>query len=337
MRAYHLDAFDDDLASLNLRDDPMPTPGPGQIVVHIRAASLNYRDLIVARGQHPGVRAGVVPVSDGAGEVVAVGAGVYRVKIGERVVPSFHQTWLSGAVEPDFMRGMLGGLVDGVLAEYVLLDQQGVVRLPDYLSYEEGASLPCAAVTAWKSLSCGTPLRPGQTVLVQGTGGVSIFALQLARLFGCRVIATTSSPKKAKRLRELGAESVVNYIDTPNWGAAVRDLTGGRGVDRVVEVGGPGTLEQSLTCVASGVQVALVGYVGGLGAQINPRLLMMGQLSTHAVAVGSRADLSDLLKAMEAAELHPVIDRVFPFADALAAYRHLEGRGHMGKVVVSTG
>lgn len=335
MKAYHFDAFGDDLASLKLREDAVPTPGPGQVVVRMRATSLNYRDLVVARNEHPGLRPGLIPVSDGAGEIVEVGAGVYRVKVGDRVVPSFHQTWLSGPPEPEFMRGMLGGVVDGLLAEYVLLDQQGVVRLPDYLSFEEGATLACAGVTAWTSLTLGSPLRAGQTVLVQGSGGVSIFALQLARMFGCRVIATTSSAAKAERLKALGADNVVNYVETPHWGAAVRELTGGRGVDRVVEVGGPGTLEQSLACVGMGAQVALVGYVGGLAGEISPRLFMRPGLGVHGVAVGSRADLSALTAAMQVAQLRPVIDQVFPFVEALQAYRHLEGKGHFGKVVIA--
>jgi NADPH:quinone reductase-like Zn-dependent oxidoreductase len=186
----------------------MPVPGHGQVVVRVHAAALNYRDLIVARGKHPGVPPGVIPLSDGAGEVTAIGAGVYRVKIGERVIPSYNQTWLSGPPEPDSVRGMLGGFVDGVLAQCVLLDQQGLVPMPDYLSFEEAASLPCAAVTAWSALTCGNALRPGQSVLVQGSGGVSIFALQLAKLFGARVIATTYSAEKAERLRALGAEQV---------------------------------------------------------------------------------------------------------------------------------
>jgi NADPH:quinone reductase-like Zn-dependent oxidoreductase len=335
MKAYHLDGFGDDLASLHLRDDPMPVASPGQVVVRMRAASLNYRDLVVARGQHPGVSAGVIPLSDGAGQVTAVGEGVYRVKIGERVIPSFNQTWLSGPVEADSLRGMLGGFVDGVLAQYVLLDQQGLVHLPDYLSFEEAATLPCAAVTAWTSLTCGAALRPGHIVLVQGSGGVSIFALQLAKLFSARVIATTSSEKKAQQLRALGAENVVNYSETPRWGAAVRALTGGRGVNRIVEVGGPETLEQSLSCAAAGAQIALVGYVGGLGATINPRLLMTGQISTHAAAVGSRADLANMLSAIDAAQLRPVIDRVFAFEQAVEGYRHLEARNHFGKVVIA--
>lgn len=335
MQAYHLEAFNDGLASFKLRKHPVPTPAPGQIVVRMRAASLNYRDLLVSRGELPGLKPGLIPLSDGAGEVVAVGEAVFRVKPGDRVVPSFHQSWLSGPPEAEFMRGMLGGGIDGVLAEYVLLDQEGVLRLPDYLSYEEGATLPCAAVTAWTALTCGTPLLAGHIVLVQGSGGVSIFALQLARAFGCRVIATTSSREKAERLRQLGAESVVNYVEHADWGAKVRELSGGRGVDRVVEVGGPGTLEQSLACTGFGAQIALVGYVGGLGGQINPRQLMRSGLSTHSVAVGSRAAFAQLLAAAQTAQLRPVIDRVFPFAQAADAYRYFEGRGHFGKVVIA--
>jgi alcohol dehydrogenase len=259
------------------------------------------------------------------------------VKVGDRVVSSFHQAWLAGPPQPEFMRAMLGGGVDGVLAEQVLLDQQGVVHLPDALSYEEGATFPCAGVTAWSGLTCGTRILAGQTVLVQGTGGVSIIALQLARLFGCRVIATTSTEEKAERLRNLGAEAVINYVKTPDWGSAVRALTGGRGVDRVIEVGGPGTLEQSISCAALGAQIALIGYVGGLGAQINPRLLMRGGLSTHAIAVGSRSDLVNVLAAAAVGHLRPVIDRVFPFSEAVSAYRYLQARSHFGKVVISFG
>jgi len=335
MKAYHFDAFNDELASLRLREDPVPSPGPGQVVVRMRATSLNYRDLLAAWGQLPGIKPGLIPLSDGAGVVVAVGASVYRVKLGDRVVAAFNQTWISGRPELEFMRDMLGGPVDGVLAQYVLLDQQGLERLPDSLSFEEGATLPCAAVTAWSSLHCGRPLLGGQTVLVQGSGGVSIFALQLAKSFGCRVIATTSSDEKGERLRKLGADAVVNYAQTPEWGAAVRELTGWRGVDRVVEVGGPGTLEQSIACTAFNAQIALVGFVGGLGAQINPRLLMRGGLATHSIAVGSRADLARLLAAIEASQLRPVIDRVFAFSQAADAYRYLQGRGHFGKVVIS--
>ncbi|HEY9546446.1 MAG TPA: NAD(P)-dependent alcohol dehydrogenase [Solimonas sp.] len=335
MKAYHFDAFNDDLASLTLHDDPVPTPGPGQIVVRMRATSLNYRDLLAAAGQLPGVRPGLVPLSDGAGEIVAVGAGVQRVKAGDRVVAAFNQSWIAGRPEAEFMRGMLGGDVDGVLAQYVLLDQHGVVRIPDSLGFEAAATLPCAAVTAWSALHCGLPLLAGQTVLVQGSGGVSIFALQLARSFGCRVIATTSSDEKAARLRELGADATVNYRQHPQWSDVVRELTDGRGVDRIVEVGGPGTLEQSIACVAFNAQIALVGFVGGLGAQINPRLMMRSGLSTHSIAVGNRGDLEKLLAAMGITQLQPVIDRVFPFSRAVEAYRYLQAQAHLGKVVIT--
>lgn len=335
MKAYHFESFGDAFAGLRLRDDPLPSPGAGQVVVRMRATSLNYRDLLAAAGQLPGVKPGLIPLSDGAGEVVAVGDGVSRVQPGDRVVAAFNQSWIAGRPELEFMRGMLGGDVDGVLAEYVRLDQQGLERLPDCLSYEEAATLPCAAVTAWSGLHCGLPLLAGQTVLVQGTGGVSIFALQLAKAFGCRVIATTSSDAKVARLRELGADAVVNYRQTPEWGAAVRELSGGRGVDRIIEVGGPGTLEQSIACTAFNAQIALVGFVGGLGATINPRLLMRGGLSTHSIAVGSRSDLAKLLAALETSRLRPVIDRVFAFAQAADAYRHLQEQKHFGKVVIT--
>lgn len=334
MRLYRLDSFGDDLAGLSLHHEPAPQPGPGEVLVRMGAVSLNYRDLIVARGKHPNVSPGTIPVSDGTGEVMAIGERVYRVKPGDRVVASFNQTWLAGPAEADSLRGMLGGFVDGLLAEQVVLDQHGLVKLPDALTFEQGATLPCAGVTAWSALTCGPPLRPGQTLLVQGTGGVSIFALQLGVLFGARVVAITSSDAKAEQLHKLGATHVINYSETPQWGRRVRALTGDVGVDRIVEVGGPSTLEESLSCTAMGAQVALVGHVGGLGATINPRLLMMNQLSTHAVAVGSRAALVQLVNAVEVGDLNPVIDRVFSFEEAATAYRYLDGRKHVGKVVI---
>lgn len=335
MKAYHFAAFNDELASLQLRDDPVPAPGRGEVLVRVRATSLNYRDLLAASGTLPGVQPGLIPLSDGAGEVAAIGADVYRVKPGDRVVAAFNTSWVAGRPEMEFMRTMLGGNVDGVLAQYICIDQQGLARLPDQLSFEEGATLPCAATTAWSALHCGLPLQAGQTVLVQGSGGVSIFALQLAKSSGCRVIATTSSEAKAERLRQLGADHVVNYREHPQWSEAVRELTGGRGVDRIIEVGGPGTLEQSILSTAFNAQIALVGFVGGLGAQINPRLLMRSGLSTHSVAVGSRSDLEKLLTAAQVTRLRPVIDRVFPFAQAADAYRHLQAQAHFGKVVIT--
>jgi len=335
MQAYHLDALDGALQSLRRREHPVPAPRAGQVLLRMRAASLNYRDLLALRGELPGVQPGRIPLSDGAGEVAAVGEGVQRVRVGDRVVPAFNQSWIAGRPEMEFMRGMLGGDVDGVLAQYVVLDQQGVVRIPDGLDFQQAATLPCAAVTAWSALHCGLPLLPGQTVLVQGTGGVSIFALQLAKAMACRVIATTSSDEKAERLRALGADAVVNYQRHPQWSAQVRELSGGRGVDRVVEVGGPSTLEQSIACAAFNAQIALVGFVGGLGATLNPRLLMRGGLSTHSVAVGNRGDLERLLMAIDTMRLQPVIDRVFAFAEAPEAFRHLEGRGHFGKIVIT--
>lgn len=304
----------------------------------MRAGALNYRDLLVAWGRYPsrpGPKPGVVPLSDGAGEVVSVGPGVRRVAVGDRVAPSFFQRWLSGPPEPDFMGSDLGAGIDGLLAEEVVLDEEGVVKLPDYLSYEEGATLACAGVTAWTSLMRGRQLTPGQTVLVQGTGGVSIFALQIAKLFGARVIGTTSSPQKAARLRDLGADEVIDYVQNPQWGRLVRDMTGGRGVDRIVEVGGPQTFQQSLECAAMGAQIAVVGFVGGVAGQINPVQLMGGHISTLGIGVGSRADLVHLLEAMKLAQMRPVIDRIFPFDEAVGAFRHLEGQRHVGKVVIA--
>lgn len=337
-QAYVIDRFGD-TDGLRLVDRPTPRPGPGEVVVRIHSTSLNYRDLIVLRGQYPGaatqLASGLVPLSDGAGEIVEIGERVNRVSVGDRVAPIFNQHWFGGPLKGARLGGDLGGAIDGVLARHVVLGQEGVVRLPDYLSYDEAAALPCAAVTAWSSLMCGTPLQPGETVLVQGTGGVSIFALQFARLFGARVIATTSSAARAERLTALGADAVIDYVKTPEWGAAARELTDGQGVDRIVEVGGAGTFQQTLACARRGGQIATVGLVSGMEGMINPLQILLGQVSVHGIAVGSRDQFEQMLDAMAVARLRPVVDRVFPFAQAADAYRHLEGRRHVGKVVVA--
>ena len=233
---------------------PDPEVGPGQVLVRIHAASLNYRDLMMVSGQYnPNQPLPLVPLSDGAGEIVAIGAGVTRVKVGDRVAGIFTQAWLDGAYKPEYWRtSTLGGPLPGMLAEYALLSEQGVVALPDHLSYEEGATLPCAAVTAWNGLFVAGNLQPGQTVLVQGTGGVSLFALQMAKMAGAQVFATSSSDAKLERAKELGASGTVNYKTTPEWGDAVKKLTDGAGVDHIVEVGGAGTLPQSLRAIRDG-------------------------------------------------------------------------------------
>ncbi|MBN8874051.1 MAG: NAD(P)-dependent alcohol dehydrogenase [Rhodospirillales bacterium] len=320
--------------TLQLADEPTPTPARGQILVRMRAASLNYRDLNVAAGKpaRGTIPENLVPLSDGAGEVVAIGPDVTRVAVGDRVAGLFMQTWLGGALEPAHVASSRGGAIDGVLADYVLFDQDGVVPLPDHLSFTEGATLPCAALTAWNALYGGRPLQPGETVLVLGTGGVSIFALQFAHAAGARVIATSSSDQKLARARALGASSGVNYRANPEWQEDVLALTDGRGVDHVVEVGGAGTLPRSIEATRHGGQIHLIGVL--TGGEINPTPILRRTLMLRGIYVGSREMFQAMNRAIALHAIRPVIDRVFPFAEARAAYHHMTRQGHLGKIVI---
>lgn len=311
-----------------------PRPGRGQVLVRLRAASLNYRDLAIATGKYlmSRVPPDLVPLSDGAGEVVELGPEVTRVSLGDRVAGIFMQGWLGGEMEPEFGATALGGAIDGVLAEYRVFDEIGLVRIPEALSFAEAATLPCAAVTAWNALYGLRPLQPGQSVLVLGTGGVSIFALQFARAAGASVIATSSSDEKLARVRAMGAAHTINYRTTEDWAAEVRRLTEGRGVDHVVEVGGPGTLQRSIASARLGGIVTLIGVL--TRGQIDPLAILGGGVIVRGVFVGSRAMFDDMNRAIAASRIAPVIDRTFPFADAPAAYRHLKSAAHVGKVVI---
>src|SRR6185312_11422513 len=257
---------------------PEPTPGPGQAVVRVRACSLNYRDLVVSRGAYgKAVKPPLIPLFDGAGEVIAIGDVVTRVKVGDRVAAAFMQGWIDGQPDDAGAASALGGAIDGMLAEQVCLNAEGLVHFPDHLSFEEAASLPCAAVTAWHSLFDSGRLQPGQSVLVQGSGGVSIFALQFAKMAGAQVIATTSGRgDKTNSLRSLGADHVINYVANPDWDRPVRDLTGGMGVDHVIEVGGANTLPISLKSVRRGGHIALIGVLAGAG-EVDPRFIFLKQ------------------------------------------------------------
>jgi NADPH:quinone reductase-like Zn-dependent oxidoreductase len=321
--------------SLTLDEQPTPSPGRGQVLVRVRATSLNYRDLMVLRGVYARghLPPNLVPLSDGAGEVEAVGADVTRFRVGDRVAGIFMQSWIGGDIAPDDFNTALGGAVDGVLAEYRLFDQQGLVPLPNHMSFEEGATLPCAGVTAWNALFGATPVRPGQTVLVLGTGGVSIFALQFAHAAGAKVIATSSSNKKLDEAFALGASEGVNYSETPEWQDAVLSLTGGRGVDHVVEVGGSGTLARSIQAARLGGSVHLIGVLTGQ-AEIDPSPVLRRNITLRGVYVGSREMFEAMNRALSFHEMHPVSHRMFPFADAKAAFRHLESQSHVGKVVI---
>lgn len=334
MLRYEFQAFGfDEIKSVEV---PTPTPGPGQALIDMRAWSLNFRDLMMVKGHYnPKLKMPAVPLSDGAGEVVAVGPGVTRVKVGDRVAAAFMQKWIAGEINETKARSALGGGgPDGMLAEQVVLSEEGLVHLPPALSYEEGATLPCAAVTAWHALVGEGRLKAGDSVLVQGTGGVSIFALQFARLMGARVIATSSRDEKLARAIKLGASDGINYNTTPKWEAKVLELTGGVGVDYVVEVGGAGTLTQSMKAVKAGGQISLIGVLTGGAGQVNPLPILMRNIRVQGIFVGSREMFEAMNRAIALAGLKPVVDRIFPFSDAVAAFRYMETAAHFGKVVI---
>ncbi|MBM3981269.1 MAG: NAD(P)-dependent alcohol dehydrogenase [Planctomycetes bacterium] len=332
MKALVLDpAFG--LDNLRVVEHPDPAPGPGQVLVRVRAASLNYRDLLIAKGQYnPKLAFPRVLGSDAAGEVAAVGAGVTAWKPGDRVAGCFMQHWDDGPITDAAAKSTLGSDRDGALAELIVLEARGLVRLPDHLSDEEAATLPCAAVTAWNALTAAG-VGPGGTVLLQGTGGVSIFALQLAKALGARVLITSGSDEKLARALALGADAGTNYKTNPDWEKWARQQTGGAGVDVVIEVGGPGTLDRSLKAVKTGGHVALIGVLAGAGT-VNPLLVLMKAVRLQGVFVGSRAMFEAMNAVIGAKHLRPVIDRTFALSDAVAAFRHLESAAHFGKVVV---
>jgi len=333
MKAYQLQEFSGP-DGLKLEDVPDPVPGPGQILIRLRAVSLNYRDLMVAKGVYnPKLRLPLVPISDGAGEVIAAGAGTRQYKGGERVVVPFMPGWLEGPPDEEKARSALGAGGDGLLAEQAVLSEQALLPIPAHLGFEEAATLPCAGVTAWNAVVSSGGVKPGDTVLVQGTGGVSLFALQFARLAGARVIATSSSDEKLARARDLGAADGINYKTTPDWDRRARELTGGKGVDLIVEVGGAGTLPKSMRAVRIGGTIALIGVLTGAG-EVNPMPALMKSIRIQGILVGSRSMFEDMNRAIETNQVRPVIDRVFPFEQAALALKHLESGAHFGKVVV---
>jgi len=320
--------------SLTLAERPQPAPGPGQVLLKMRAWSLNYRDLLVVKGQYnPKLRLPFVPFSDGVGEVAALGDGVTRVKTGQRVAGIFIQKWLCGSPSEEQARSALGGGGPGMLAEYVVLDADGVVAVPEHLGDEEAACLPCAAVTAWHALVAEGHVKAGDTVLTQGTGGVSLFALEFARLLGARVLITSSSDAKLKRALDRGAADGINYKTTEDWDKRVRELTGGVGVDHVVELGGAGTLGRSLRAVRTGGHISLIGVLTG-GGDVNPMPILMKNVRVQGIYVGSREMFEAMNRAIALHKLRPVIDRVFPFEQARAALHHMESASHFGKIAL---
>ena len=328
-----IDAFG--LDNMRLVDQPRPEPGFGQALIRVRACSLNYRDLVLSRGGYGrAVSLPITPMSDASGEVVAVGEGVTRVKPGDRVCGIFMQGWLDGGPTDEKATTAMGGAMQGVLSEELCLSADGLVKIPAHLSFEEAATLPCAAVTAWNALFRSGNLKPGETVLVQGSGGVSVFALQFAAMAGARVIATSSSDAKLGRLKELGADVLINYKTTPEWDKPARGT--GPGPDHIIEVGGAGTLPLSIKAVRRGGHIALIGVLTGQG-EIDPRPILMKSIRLQGIYVGSREMFEEMNRAIELAQLHPVIDRTFSFDEAPDAFRYMESAAHFGKICIRVG
>ena len=333
MHAYTLQPSADGPMQLVLAEKPTPDPKAHEVVVQVKAVSLNYRDLAIASGRL-GIPAGRIPVSDGAGEVVAIGSGVRHVSVGQRVAGLFFQRWMTGPFHASYHSHALGGSVDGMLAEQVVLEEAGVVPIDDKLTWEEAATLPCAGLTAWNALVEFGRISAGQTVLVLGTGGVSIFALQFAKLHGARVIVTSSSDEKLNRAVQLGADATVNYRQHPDWEKEVWALTDGHGVDLVVEVGGAGTFERSLKSTRVAGKVALIGILSGMQERMNLFEIIHRSLSVQGIYVGSREMFVAMTAAMKQGGMKPVIGTTFNFADAPAAMAHMQAAGHFGKIVV---
>jgi NADPH:quinone reductase-like Zn-dependent oxidoreductase len=333
MRAYQLDRFESP-DGLVLRDRAVPQPGPGEAVVRIHARSLNYRDLLIMHKRYPVPgTVGVVPVSDGAGEVVAVGEGVTRVAVGDRVAATYFPRWRDGRFALELVLEQFGCTRDGMLAEFMVTDQEALVSIPAHLSFEEAATLPCAGVTAWSALTGPRPVLPSDTVLTIGSGGVALFALQFATLLGARVIAVTSSESKAALLKQYGADVVVNSAQYPAWESAVREATNGRGVDHVVETGAIDTLPRSLASCAADGHIALVA---ALGAGTLDAKALSAPTTIRRLYVGSRASFETMNRAIAHHTLRPVIGRVFPFDEAKDAYTYFAAKHHVGKVVIGT-
>ena len=332
MRAWQIQSFGVD--SLQVIEQPTPSPAAGEVLVQVRAISLNFRDLMVVKGLYnPKMALPRIPCSDGAGEVVAVGEGVTAWKPGDRVAAIFMQNWLEGALTRAKSRGALGGDIDGMLAEFVVLRESGLVRIPQHLSFAEAATLPCAGVTAWNAVAAGS-LKPGSTVLIQGTGGVSIFALQFAHLMGFRVLGISSSNDKLDRAYSLGLGAGLNYRDNPNWDRWALDQTGGEGVDLVVEVGGPGTLERSLRAIGFGGVVVQIGALTGSSGPVSIPLILHKWARIQGIYVGSRANFEQMNEAIAQSQLRPVLEAL-RWSQAREALTRMEQGNHFGKLVLS--
>jgi NADPH:quinone reductase-like Zn-dependent oxidoreductase len=333
LQQWQIPAFG--IESLTLIEKESSTPAAGQVLVQVKAISLNYRDLMVVQGRYnPRMGLPRVPCSDGAGEVISVGPGVTQWKPGDRVCEIFFPNWLEGGPSAANTKNALGGNMDGMLATEVILDEQSLVRVPEHLSYEEAATLPCAAVTAWNALFTSANTQPGDTILIQGTGGVSIFALQFAKMAGARVLGISSSDEKLAKAKELGLDSGLNYRENPDWEKWANEQTGGEGVDLVVEVGGAGTMARALRATRVGGTIAQIGVLSGANDGVDIRPVLSKQIKVHGVYVGSKAHFVAMNKAISLARLKPSIGATFPFDEAPAALKTMEGAGHFGKIVI---
>jgi len=333
MKAWRIPSFG--LEKLELATLPDPKPGRGEVLVRVHAVSLNFRDLMIVLGKYnPRMHLPRIPCSDGAGEVIAVGEGVTRVAAGDRVAGIFMQNWIDGDADAQKIRGALGGDIDGMLAEYVVLPEDGVVRVPDHLSMEEAATLPCAAVTAWNAVVHAGRVKAGDVVLTQGTGGVSVFALQFAKMMGARVLGMSGSDEKLVRLQRMGLDAGVNYRSNPDWDRWVMEQTGGRGVDLVVEVGGAGTFSRSLRSLRIGGTVAQIGVLSQSAEGLEIPLLLHRQVHLQGIYVGSRAHFEEMNRALTQARLKPLVDEVFSFDDAREVLRKMQAASHFGKLAI---
>ncbi len=335
MRAYQLPKGGAGIEALTKVERPNPKPGHRQVLVKVAACSLNFRDLGIVRGTYRmGVPDNVIPLSDGAGEVVEVGADVRRVKVGDKVAGCFFQRWPGGEPAADVHATALGGGIDGMLAEYVVLEEDGVVKLPAHLSLEEGATLPCAGVTVWHAMMEHGRMIAGQSVLLQGTGGVSVFGLQFAHAMGMQAVITSSSDDKLAKAKKLGASHTINYKTTPDWEKAAMEFTGGRGVDHVVEVGGANTFVKSFGAIRVGGKISMIGNLSGPASELNPGLIMGRRANIQGISVGSTQMFEAMNRVIAVNAIKPVIDKVFGFDEVQAAYKHMAAGAHFGKIVI---
>jgi NADPH:quinone reductase-like Zn-dependent oxidoreductase len=319
------------LENLKLIEEDPPEPRPGELLVRIRACSLNFRDDFLVHGK-PGVADGRIPLSDGAGEVIAVGDDVDEFRVGDNVVSTFYPYWLRGEMTPATKRDIPGESFDGYAREYVCMSSSAFTKMPADYTCAEAATLTCAGVTAWRGLVVCGHVKPGDTVLILGTGSVSLFAMAFAKAAGARVLATSSSEEKLEKLKHLGADTVINYRAVPDWGQKAKDLTDGRGVDHVIEVGGPGTLAQSITACRTGGHIALIGILTGFAGEVSIPSLFSNQIRISGISIGNRGDQEDMIRAITVNRLKPVIDSCFPLEEIVAAFRRYESQNRFGKV-----